>query len=107
MKRVFESASRTLLAALMAVMLLTPSVSVAANSSGEQPSAGAMVADAVVARPLLLVATVLGTALYVVTLPFTLGGGNAGEAAKALIVGPGESTFVRCLGCRKSGYKTK
>jgi len=107
MRRVFESTARALLAALMAVMLLAPSVSVAANSSSEQPSAGAMVVDAVVARPILLAVTVLGTALYVVTLPFTLGGGNAGEAAKTLVVGPGESTFVRCLGCRKSGYKTK
>ena len=60
-----------------------------------------------VARPVLFVATVLGTALYVVTLPFTLGGGNAGAAGKALVLGPGESTFVRCLGCRKPGYKTK
>ncbi|MEH6357988.1 MAG: hypothetical protein V7745_03300 [Pseudomonadales bacterium] len=92
---------------LMAVMMLTPSVSVAANNSGEKPSAGAMVADAVVARPLLLATTVLGAGLYVVTLPFTLGGGNAGAAGKALVLGPGESTFVRCLGCRKPGYKTK
>lgn len=107
MKKVFDNSLRTLLAALMAVMLLIPSVSSAANNSGEEPSAGAMVADAVVARPILLAATILGTALYVVTLPFTLAGGNAGGAAKALIVGPGESTFVRCLGCRKAGYKTK
>jgi len=105
MKQVFGNTYRALLAMLMAVMLLAPSISVAANRSGENPSAGAMVADALVARPLLLVATVVGTALYVVTLPFTLAGGNAGDAAKALIVGPGESTFVRCLGCRKPGYK--
>lgn len=107
MKRVFGNASRALLAMLMAVMILTPSVSVAANNSGEKPSAGAMVADAVVARPLLLATTILGAGLYVVTLPFTLGGGNAGAAGQALVLGPGESTFVRCLGCRKSGYKTK
>lgn len=105
MKRVFEKASRILIAPLMAAMLLAPSIGVAANTSNEKPTATAMVADALVARPLLLAATVMGTALYVVTLPFTLGGGNAGEAAKTLIVGPGESTFVRCLGCLNSGYK--
>lgn len=104
MKRVFENTSRTLLAALMAALLLIPSVSVAKNSD-EAPSAGAMVADALVARPLLFVATVIGAGLYVVTLPFSLAGGNAGEAGKALVVGPAKSTFVRCLGCRQSGYQ--
>jgi hypothetical protein len=107
MKRVFGNTSRVLLVVLMAVMMLTPSVSVALNKSGEKPSVGAMVADALVARPLLLVATILGTSLYVVTLPFTLAGGNTGAAVKALVIDPGESTFVRCLGCRKPGYKIK
>lgn len=108
MKIIFRSVSRTLLAALMAVMMLAPSVSVAANNnSGEEPTAGAMVADALVARPLLFVTSVLGTALFVITLPFTAGGGNVEGAAKALVVGPGESTFVRCLGCRKPGYKVR
>jgi ABC-type molybdate transport system permease subunit len=104
MKRFFESGSHALLAALMAVLLLMPSVSVAKNAD-EEPSAGAMAVDAVVARPLLLVTTVLGTGLYVVSLPFSLLGGNAGDAGKALVVGPAKSTFVRCLGCRQSGYQ--
>ena len=52
----------------------------AAQPNSEDPSAGAMVFDAVVARPLLLVTTVLGSGLYVVTLPFTLAGGNAVQA---------------------------
>jgi len=30
--------------------------------------------------------------------------GNAGDAADNLILGPGEQTFMRCLGCRQSGY---
>lgn len=104
MKRVFVSASRSMLAVMMAVLMLIPSVSAAKNADGE-PSAGAMVADAVVARPLLLVATVVGTGVYVVTLPFSLLGGNAGEAGKTLVVGPAKNTFVRCLGCRKPGYQ--
>ncbi len=104
MKRVFDSTSRALLATLIAVLLVIPSVSVAKNLV-EEPSAGEMVLDAVVARPILLVATVAGTALYVVTLPFSLAGGNAGEAGEALVVGPARSTFVRCLGCRSSGHQ--
>ena len=105
MKRVFEKTSRILLATLMAVMLLIPSVSAAEYINDEKPSAGAMALDAVVARPLLLVTTIIGTGLYVVSLPFSLLGGNAGEAGKALVVGPAKNTFVRCLGCRKPGYQ--
>lgn len=70
----------------------------------ETPAAYAMVADAVVARPLLLAATVVGTGVFVLTLPFTLASGSVGKAGKALVVEPGEATFVRCLGCRKPGY---
>lgn len=104
MKRVLKSTVRTLLASLMTVMLLTPSVSVAEHPEAK-PSGGAMVADAVIGRPLLFVATVLGTGLYVVSLPFSLAGGNAGDAGKALVVEPAKNTFVRCLGCREAGYQ--
>jgi hypothetical protein len=104
MKHIFERISRTSLAALMAVLLLAPSVSFA-SSIDESPSAGAMVADAVVARPVLLGFTIVGTALYLVTLPFSWAGGNADEAAEQLVIGPAKSTFVRCLGCINSGRK--
>ena len=104
MKRIFESTSRALLTTLMAALLVIPSVSIAKNLV-EEPSTGEMVLDAVVARPILLVATVAGTALYVVTLPFSLAGGNAEQAANALVIGPAKSTFVRCLGCRVSGQQ--
>ena len=104
MKQIFERISRTSLAALMAVLLLVPSVSFAV-SIDESPSAGAMVADAVVARPVLLLFTVVGTGLYLVTLPFSWAGGNADEAAEQLVIGPAKSTFVRCLGCVNSGRK--
>jgi hypothetical protein len=57
-----------------------------------------MLVDAVVLRPLGLVGTVLGAAVTVVTLPFTLPAGNASEAAHYLIVEPAEYTFNRPLG---------
>jgi len=94
---------RTKLAAAVAAgcLLLGPVGSFAAPA--DEPSAGEMTADMIVARPLGLVATVLGTATFVVSLPFSALGGNVGEAADALVVGPGKATFVRCLGCRTSG----
>lgn len=104
MKWVFDRSSRALVVTLMATLLLIPSVSFAKNID-DSPSAGAMVVDAVVARPVLLLFTIAGTGLYLVTLPFSLAGGNADEAAEQLVIGPAKSTFVRCLGCTKSGYK--
>lgn len=70
----------------------------------ENPNGFAMLGDFVVARPVGLLLTVGGTALWLVSLPFTLLAGNAGDAADNLILGPGEQTFMRCLGCRQSGY---
>ena len=81
------------------------------NSSGDPiytanaPKAYAMVGDLLIARPLLIAATAIGAGLFVITLPFSAGGGNIGEAGKALVVEPGKAAFVRCLGCTESGYR--
>lgn len=88
----------------LAVVLVLPQVAYS-ETIEEKPTALAMTGDLIVARPFLLVATVIGTALFVVSLPFSLAGGNAGEAADTLVLGPAQATFVRCLGCTKSGYK--
>jgi hypothetical protein len=95
---------RLLTAAALSLVLATPQLTLA-QAVDEEPSALAMVGDAIIARPLGLVFTVVGAVTYVATLPFSLAGGNAGEAGKVLVVGPAEATFVRCLGCTKSGYK--
>jgi len=94
---------RSKLAATMAAasLLLGPVPGLAAQE--DEPSAGTMAADLVVARPLGVAATVLGAAAFVVSLPFSALGGNVGQAADALVVGPTKATFVRCLGCRASG----
>lgn len=75
-----------------------------AQSVEEKPSAGGMFVDLVVARPLLLGVTAVGTVAYVASLPFSLLGGNAGEAGKTLVVGPAKATFLRCLGCKNSRF---
>jgi hypothetical protein len=71
-----------------------------------RPSGGAMIADALIARPLLAVATLGGTALFVVSLPFSAMGGNVDAAAEALIKTPAEATFRRCLGCTSINSRT-
>ncbi len=101
------SASRRLASIALVASLLTASPLWAQNAIDESPSAGAMVGDLLVARPIGVVMTVGGAAAWIVSLPFTLMAGHAGEAAETLMVGPAESTFLRCLGCRETGYTNK
>ncbi|WP_458524531.1 hypothetical protein [Onishia taeanensis] len=92
------------LAMAMTLGVWLGSESVRASEVGleQGPSGGAMVADALVARPLLAVATVGGVAVFLVSLPFSALGGNVDEAAETLIKTPAEAAFRRCLGCRVS-----
>ena len=67
---------------------------------GEQHvSGGAVMLDALIARPALLVATGVGAGLFVVSAPFALAGGNVGSTWNTLVLTPAEQTFSRCLGC--------
>lgn len=100
-------------AALLALSMSLMSIPASASSSNvsgnpiyevEAPHAYAIVADVVIARPLLIAATVIGAGLFVVTLPFSALGGGVKSAGNALVVEPGKAAFVRCLGCTKDGY---
>jgi ABC-type Co2+ transport system permease subunit len=84
--------------ALLAVTLLAPWFAQAQNGP-EEPSMLAMTGDLLIARPVGLVTTVAGAAVFLVSLPFTALGGNVAEAADTLVIGPARTTFVRCLGC--------
>ncbi|MFV0478205.1 MAG: hypothetical protein ACK5ME_10270 [Parahaliea sp.] len=93
--------------ATITFLLALPQTLWAQEAVEEHPSAGAMVSDLLIARPLGFLATVGGTAVFLVSLPFTLASGHVAEAADTLVVSPGEATFVRCLGCREPGYSHK
>ena len=60
--------------------------------------AGKMAGDALVARPLGLCATVIGGAIFVVSLPFSALGGNTKPAYDYLLANPFKFTFNRPLG---------
>lgn len=70
----------------------------------EEPSALAMAGDLVLVRPAMFAITVLGTAVWVVGLPFSAAGGNVKGSANTLVLQPAKNTFVRCLGCTQAGY---
>ena len=92
----------TMLFAAMAA----PITAQAAESNLDRAGEMEMIGDAIFARPLLLASTVVGAGLYVVTLPFSLLGGNPGEAAEVLVMNPGKNTFVRCLGCTPAQHES-
>jgi hypothetical protein len=75
------------------------SMTTTANSAhAEPPTAGTMLADTFMVRPLMIVGTAVGVVTWVVTLPFSALGGNVGEAGETLVVEPAKYTFIRPLG---------
>jgi hypothetical protein len=64
----------------------------------DDDKAGYMMGDLVVMRPLGIAATAVGTVFYVLSLPFSLAGGNEPEARQKLMADPAGYTFMRPLG---------
>jgi hypothetical protein len=92
--------SRRLAAGVLALALVAMPLLATAGQEGSVSGDKAtdMVVDVVVARPLGLAATVIGTVLTVVALPFTIPSGSVETSARELIVRPAEYTFKRPLG---------
>ena len=73
-------------------------IQVAAGAEREPGPVG-MVIDGLVVRPLGLVATIVGSVIFVITLPFSAMGDNVAQAKEKLVDAPAAFTFTRCLGC--------
>ena len=90
----FRSRMQSGVALLMAILFLcaTSLVHAAEDPSytarTEAVSAEAIIADGLLLRPGGLVATVVGTAVFVVTLPFSIPTKSVDKAAQKLIVDP-------------------
>lgn len=87
---------------LVALVLCLPGVmpreAVASRTFDRAPTEISMVVDGLLVRPIGMAATVVGGAVFIVTLPFSLLGGNVSEASEALVVKPARYTFARPLG---------
>ena len=98
-----QQSNRKLLSYVLAFTLALSNVMFSSNVAAyevvkEESTAGTMLADAFMVRPLMLAGTIVGAATFIVTLPFSLLGGNVGEAGRTLVVEPAAYTFVRPLG---------
>lgn len=100
----FRSRMQSGIALLVAILFLcaTSLIHAAEDASytarTEAVSAEAIIADGLLLRPGGLVATVVGAAVFVVILPFSLPTKSVDKAAQKLIVDPAKYTFVRPLG---------
>lgn len=92
---------RSMILLLIAAMIFIPLGTSALAQSQDldnKITAEAMAADLLVVRPLGIVASVVGTAVFIVSLPFSALGGNTKIACQKLVVDPAKFTFKRPLG---------
>ena len=82
----------------MVVTLVIAIALIAASGSAFGGDAEDIPADVLIVRPVALVGTLLGTALFVVALPFSIPSGSVKMTANKLIVAPFKYTFTRPLG---------
>ena len=64
----------------------------------EKPTGGMMMWDTLFMRPIGMVATAVGSVVWLVSYPFAALGGNTDETTQALVAEPFEWTFERPLG---------
>ena len=87
---------------IIAALVLVPFASVDAVSQDpfvdDQPDSVKMAVDILVARPLGLASTVLGSVVYIVALPFSALGGDTRTPWEKLVVDPARFTFKRPVG---------
>jgi hypothetical protein len=69
-------------------------------ASNGEPTAnpGSIVADALLVRPACLIATIVGGALFIITLPVAVPSKSVHRVAKSLVAKPADATFKRPLG---------
>ena len=100
-KIMFRIAKKFLVIFMISVFLIAPVASTALADEyfeREDPSGALMIFDVILVRPIGIVATVVGSVFYVISLPFSLLGENSDEASQALIKDPAAYTFSRPLG---------
>lgn len=107
MDRIMDRILKSVKVLAIAGMLVFVPQAALAERVEENRSMFRMLGDLLVARPLGLVVATDGTAAYIVSLPVSVLGGNAHEAAEKMVVEPVKEVLVRCLGCSRPDKKEK
>ncbi len=109
----YRSTTKAWIATMLTVcMLLLAGVALAQEEEviqdpnlSREPTAGEMLIDLSILRPLGLVGTALGVVTYVIALPFTLPTKSAKKAGEKLVMNPVKYTFTRPLGQMEIGRR--
>jgi hypothetical protein len=83
------------------LMIFLAVISLALGSTSaraDEDDGFSIIADAVVARPACLAATIVGSAFFVLILPFSAASKSVRATADALVVTPAKATFTRPMG---------
>ena len=67
-------------------------------SRAADDSSIAVITDVALVRPGCFVATLLGSAAFIVALPFAAASGSIRQTADTLVVSPAQATFTRPVG---------
>ena len=87
---------KAVIVALVLVTLITTSVPALAD--GGASVAAAMTVDVIIARPMGFVGTILGSAVFILALPFAALSRSIEPVAQTLVVDPFKFTFTRPVG---------
>jgi hypothetical protein len=89
--------STKLLTTILCVLALLLSTITPASAAGDT-AAMSVAVDVVLARPASFAMTILGSALFVVSLPVAIPAKSVEKVAHTLVVTPAKDTFTRPLG---------
>lgn len=86
------------------IFLASLSVTPLAAAEPREPSPDEVAADLLFVRPVALSSIIVGSAIYIITLPFTIPTGNFSLAGRKLVVEPVKYTFSKPLGQLDTGF---
>jgi len=87
---------KTLTTLLLVALFLF--IQTAPTQAFEDYSPEAVAADTLVVRPICFAATIVGTAIFIISLPIAAISSSTGKAADVLVATPARATFKRPLG---------
>lgn len=88
---------RMIMTILLVIAVTCVSMPAFAADKGEE--AVLVTVDVALIRPVSLAAVVVGTAVFIASLPFTIPAGGVSKAARVLVAEPFAYTFTRPIGC--------
>jgi hypothetical protein len=100
----YQTITKSLMVLMMVVCLIVTPMLARAETSYPPPAtsadvpAEAILADVLLLRPFGFAATLLGTAVFIVSLPLSLPTRSVNTVANKLVVEPAKYTFVRPIG---------